>query len=198
MTCPHTTAGCGYPQGECSGACLADKPQQPATAPQRMSAQHTPGRLAQGHALRTRVTERWTKEEWDRNEAREKCLVFTHYTPIDQGLGRKLVAQCHQGPEDARRLVACWNACEGLHTESLECGKPLGDQLVEALNQRDELLAENTQLKATQYGSGKLQALRDQRDELLEFAEEVRRSGDTRLASMAIAVLAKVNVGSAT
>lgn len=22
MTCPHITSGCGYPQGECSGACL--------------------------------------------------------------------------------------------------------------------------------------------------------------------------------
>lgn len=32
----------------------------------------------------------------------------------------------------------------------------------------------------------------DQRDTLLEFVEEVRRSGDTRLASMAIAVLNKV------
>jgi hypothetical protein len=42
---------------------------------------------------------------------------------------------------NARRLVACWNACEGLHTESLERGKPLADQLVDALTQRDELLA---------------------------------------------------------
>ena len=31
--------------------------------------------------------------------------------------------------------------------------------------------------------------------ELLEFAEEVRRSGDTRLASMAIAVIAKATGG---
>lgn len=31
-----------------------------------------------------------------------------------------------------------------------------------------------------------------QRDELLAFAEEVRRSGDTRLASMAIATIASV------
>lgn len=22
MTCPHIISGCGYPQGECSGACL--------------------------------------------------------------------------------------------------------------------------------------------------------------------------------
>jgi hypothetical protein len=41
---------------------------------------------------------------------------------------------------NARRLAACWNACEGLHTESLERDKPLADQLVDALNQRDELL----------------------------------------------------------
>lgn len=45
------------------------------------------------------------------------------------------------GQENARRLAACWNACEGLHTESLERNKPLGDQLVDALNQRYELLA---------------------------------------------------------
>ncbi len=44
------------------------------------------------------------------------------------------------GQENARRLAACWNACEGLHTESLERNKPLGDQLVDAINQRDELL----------------------------------------------------------
>ncbi len=42
---------------------------------------------------------------------------------------------------NARRVVACWNACNGLHTESLERGKPLADQIVDALNQRDELLA---------------------------------------------------------
>lgn len=41
---------------------------------------------------------------------------------------------------NARRLVACWNACDGLYTESLERGKPLADQLVDALNQRDALL----------------------------------------------------------
>ncbi len=41
---------------------------------------------------------------------------------------------------NARRVVACWNACNGLHTESLERGKPLADQIVDALNQRDELI----------------------------------------------------------
>lgn len=45
-----------------------------------------------------------------------------------------------QSAQNARRLAACWNACEGLHTESLERNKTLGDQIVDALNQRDELL----------------------------------------------------------
>jgi hypothetical protein len=45
------------------------------------------------------------------------------------------------------RLAACWNACEGLHTESLERDKPLADQLVDALNQRDELRSENERLR---------------------------------------------------
>ena len=35
---------------------------------------------------------------------------------------------------DARRLVACWNACEGLSTESLERSGPLADQIVNAMN----------------------------------------------------------------
>lgn len=87
---------------------------------------HTQGRLMQGRTLMTPLTERWTKEERDRNEAREKCLVFTRFTSIDQGLGRKLVAQCHQGPEDARRLAACWNAFDGLATESIERIAELG------------------------------------------------------------------------
>jgi hypothetical protein len=52
------------------------------------------------------------------------------------------------GQENARRLVACWNACEGLHTESLERNKPLGDQLVDAINQRDEVLAALEALEA--------------------------------------------------
>ena len=70
---------------------------------------------------------------------------------------------------NARRIVACVNACVGVGTEYLEDNGPI----IELVREH------NTVLK--------------QRDELLAFAEEVRRSGDTRLASMAIAVLANVN-----
>ena len=44
----------------------------------------------------------------------------------------------------ARRLVACWNACEGLPTEVLEHAASTGDSLgghIKLTAQRDELLA---------------------------------------------------------
>lgn len=50
------------------------------------------------------------------------------------------------GDEDARRLVACWNACEGIDTEDLEAAnvsiihKLHDDASKRVLAQRDELL----------------------------------------------------------
>ena len=53
-----------------------------------------------------------------------------------------LVADCAR-PEDARRIVACVNACEGISTENLEENKPI-IELARAYNvslrQRDDLL----------------------------------------------------------
>jgi hypothetical protein len=50
--------------------------------------------------------------------------------------------------ETARRLVACWNACEGISTEALEVDGNLGNgwrlatyAMRDAIAQRDELLA---------------------------------------------------------
>lgn len=43
----------------------------------------------------------------------------------------------------ARRLVACWNACEGISTENLENNLPikeLAERYNAALSERDELL----------------------------------------------------------
>lgn len=45
--------------------------------------------------------------------------------------------------EDARRLVACWNACEGISTDNLEANLPvkeLATRYNANLRQRDELL----------------------------------------------------------
>lgn len=46
--------------------------------------------------------------------------------------------------EDARRVVACLNACEGISTENLEYNLPvkeLAQQYNKVIRQRDELLA---------------------------------------------------------
>ena len=61
-----------------------------------------------------------------------KCIAVTSVSETDV--------------EDARRLVACWNACDGIPTESIECD--LNGLLMGAVRrtnsaeaQRDELLA---------------------------------------------------------
>lgn len=48
-----------------------------------------------------------------------------------------------QETENARRLVACWNACEGISTENLEDNAPVLDlarRYNKAIRQRDQLL----------------------------------------------------------
>jgi hypothetical protein len=79
----------------------------------------------------------------------------TSYTHLRHVLtdGGFVLAVCSADPgltttqANARRIVACWNACEGLYTESLERNEPLAAQIVKSANaahiaaqQRDELL----------------------------------------------------------
>ena len=74
---------------------------------------------------------------------------------------------------------------------------------LEAAAELRRLQAENDDFRATcdhltrenAEQIGEIVALKEQRDELLEFAEEVRHTGDTRLSSMAIAVIAKATTG---
>lgn len=61
-------------------------------------------------------------------------------------VGENKVICLDASPEDARRIVACWNACAGIATRDLET-KPLftdGYMVMfeEVTKQRDELLAE--------------------------------------------------------
>lgn len=111
-----------------------------------MSAQHTPGRLSQGVTLLTAQTRRWTPEEVARNDETERRMLFAGFSVYDEGRSRVRIAICDR-EEDARRLKACWNACEGISTEALERG-PLSEafereqgQADSAGRQRDELLA---------------------------------------------------------
>ncbi len=66
--------------------------------------QHAKEPWVQGATLPTAQTKRWSKEQWDENDARERCLIFA---------GGQPVAQCKR-PEDASRIVAAVNACKGI------------------------------------------------------------------------------------
>jgi hypothetical protein len=86
-----------------------------------MSAGHTMGRLA------TNVIRLTT-------EGQQKTLASMSIYPQDK--------------EDARRLAACWNACDGIPTEALEAeGSAVmgwtrtASKLLHAMTQRDELLS---------------------------------------------------------
>jgi hypothetical protein len=94
-----------------------------------MSAQHTPGIAeATGNGVHIGM----------------RCLAIAHMEPQEQRI------------EDARRLVACWNACDGLSTEALETeGSAVmgwtrtASKLIRATTQRDELLADLRDAAAT-------------------------------------------------
>lgn len=100
-----------------------------------MSAQHTPGRLAVA------------VEIFDNDGMPETALqalggaatvaVALEFGPNNPGMREA----------NARRLAACWNACEGISTEALESDGNLGNgwklatyEMRDAIAQRDELL----------------------------------------------------------
>lgn len=90
------------------------------------------------------------------------------------------------GPDDdyeanARRLVACWNACEGITTERLEdLGRPLMKHLIGC----DERAARQVKEAA---------ALTAQRDELLSALKVAEESvGDSKSLEIVRAAIAKV------
>lgn len=58
------------------------------------------------------------------------------------GLESHSIARCHSGAANARRIVACANACEGIDTEYLEkYGLPgFAKQISDLVEQRDQLL----------------------------------------------------------
>ena len=62
---------------------------------------------------------------------------------VENDSGRYAVAVSIRNPADARRLAACWNACDGIPTEALERTKddttPVFELLMQTTKQRDAL-----------------------------------------------------------
>ena len=85
-----------------------------------MREQHTPGRLkAIKHSI------------YSDDDGHSVAMTF-------------LISQSEHDEANARRLVACWNACEGLDTETLEKEPQMKNWVasyLERTRQRDELLA---------------------------------------------------------
>lgn len=121
-----------------------------------------------------------TPEPWHLCEVKNETGRIKHLVPVDaEEMSLLTIVENDQATfaaiyndDDARRIVACVNACAGIDTE-----------LLEIIEDNDKTLA------------GVIANVEKQRDELLAFAEEVRRSGDARLASMAIAAIAGVKGG---
>lgn len=101
-----------------------------------MSGQHTQGRLTLGERQRD---------------------VFAILAEIDE---------CPVGgafsPDDARRLVACWNATIGIPTEQLEAAgnaEKVEPTWRDLKDQRDELLAALKEIATTFHGGNKFQKI---------------------------------------
>ena len=86
------------------------------------------------------MSEKYTRGPWKTEREGIHALI--------RGGDATIVAVRHRLPADvheanARRIVACVNACEGISTENLEDNRPvkwLAQQYNEVVKQRDELL----------------------------------------------------------
>lgn len=111
-----------------------------------MKFKHTHGPWSQGITLETEQTRRWTSEQIEENDRRERRMVFANFSPLDEGRSRIRIAICER-EEDARRIVACVNACEGLTTDFLEtpdlafAPAHTAAKMAEIEQQRDQMLA---------------------------------------------------------
>lgn len=75
--------------------------------------QHTPGPWSQGITLITGQTKKWTPEQIEENNRRERRMIFAGFTASDKGRSRKYIAVC-DSEDDARHIVNCVNACAGM------------------------------------------------------------------------------------
>lgn len=95
---------------------------------------YTKGLWAQGKTLHA-TTKISTKEECECNESIEKRSVYANVLEGDAGQSKTLIANC-LSEEDAERIVACLNACNGITTEALRGAIVLyGIQAIMELNE---------------------------------------------------------------
>lgn len=112
---------------------------------------------------------RIAKDVQDWSVSNDECCS-TCYTDLTSESGKVIALvvagekSVHADPDprpDARRLVACWNACDGIRTMDLEMDNVL---FTEALNERSALKARRDELLAA------LTLIRDAENSALDLA----------------------------
>lgn len=118
-TCQHAAAGCNYPEADCAGHChvAGEDSQRPH--------QHTQAPLTY-------------RPHWSGRGGFELC-----FDPKGVGMAETPNWGTDEIEADTRRLVACWNVCEGVDTLELETAaryKALATGYRKRTEQRDMLL----------------------------------------------------------
>lgn len=103
---------------------------------------YTRGPYAQGRLLDTPMVKRLNEADRKYAELGESKLVLANFSSADDGRSREFIAETRL-PEDAERIVACLNACEGITTEALQSGalEIMVDMSLAYVN--DDILARN-------------------------------------------------------
>lgn len=146
-----------------------------------MSAQHTPGRLVED----TRGPRADIRSESGRIVAVTYGLGFPKTA---EGLEKRT----KEDRANRRRLVACWNACEGIDTEQLEIIADAGETFTTV---RDRYIAQRDELLTA------LSRIAKWNEHTTEFAVDFGSNGVRDfyrgIASRAIRAIAKVKGGAA-
>lgn len=104
-----------------------------------MQTKHTPGRLFY----------------WPNRNCRLQVGPSTNYTVAEM-----CITPLEGQYANALRLVACWNACDGISTETLEASDNMAEFARRMLIQRDELLAICQSVVENGIGASDLAAMR--------------------------------------
>ena len=131
-----------------------------------MSAEHTPGRLKvvvdeHPHYLGGKHVERRIFTELNHSQTKEPVGVVNISIGIPEKIDGPIATHFVSISEpDARRLVACWNACQGISTEGIEAITALGGMTHKMpvaaglVRQRDDLLSALREIAETSTDPG--------------------------------------------
>lgn len=139
-----------------------------------MTIEHT--RITVGRVVETQQTRQFTATEMMLAKEREARLIFVQ-APFGLGGMRERVAIA-ENKEFARRIVACWNAYQGVDTATLEQNPAPFSHIREdrdaLLAQRNTFLAELEKFDAAMTACSDYPDMQHERDALRQAAQSAR------------------------